>query len=299
MSIHVVVATKGRPMETGILLHFLSLQSRQADEVLIVGSSRDDLPLMTIEERGDHTSSIADRAGSSHQRNGGIRRILDSVSDTSKAIIVFFDDDYRPGREWLKECELAFATDPTIAGITGVVVADGMRSTPINEVEAATLLAAAERSTRGATNELPQTSLYGCNMAVRADHLLTRQFCEELPLYGLFEDMDLSGQLKSAGKLVCASRCIGIHLGVRKARTSEMRLGYSQIANPIWLQRRGTISLRKCMVMVLRKIGANCVKSLLPNEMSDYRGRLRGTVMALSDLLRGKIDPRRILDIPG
>jgi hypothetical protein len=47
--------------------------------------------------------------------------------------------------------------------------------------------------------------------------------------------------------------------------------------------------------MIARNLVANAVRSLRPEPWVDRRGRLRGNVLAVADLVRGRLDPRRVL----
>jgi GT2 family glycosyltransferase len=66
-------------------------------------------------------------------------------------------------------------------------------------------------------------------------------FDERLPLYGWQEDVDLSRRLAAFGTVVKVPAARGVHLSVKLGRNSGVRLGYSQIANPLYLsfKRRG------------------------------------------------------------
>jgi hypothetical protein len=60
---------------------------------------------------------------------------------------------------------------------------------------------------------------------------------------------------------------------------------------------KGTMSAPRALRMILRNLVSNVVKALRPEPWVDRRGRLRGNLLALSDLLRGRIAPDRILDL--
>jgi hypothetical protein len=49
--------------------------------------------------------------------------------------------------------------------------------------------------------------------------------------------------------------------------------------------------------LMCRNMASNLVRSLWPEAHVDRHGRLRGNVLALVDLLRGKAHPQRILEI--
>jgi hypothetical protein len=61
--------------------------------------------------------------------------------------------------------------------------------------------------------------------------------------------------------------------------------------------RKGTASPRFALNLAARNMLANLVKALRPEPWVDRRGRLRGNFLALADVLRGRIDPRRILEL--
>jgi hypothetical protein len=87
----------------------------------------------------------------------------------------------------------------------------------------------------------------------------------------------------------------GVHLGIKLGRTSGVRFGYSQIANPIYLIRKGSMPRRHANKIMLRNLAANLARSLYPEPWVDRRGRLKGNLLALFDMLRGRISPNQIL----
>jgi hypothetical protein len=122
-------------------------------------------------------------------------------------------------------------------------------------------------------------------------------FDESLPLYGWQEDVDYSFQLGRKGTLVYTNLLSGVHLGMKGGRTSGRRLGYSQIANPVYLLRKKTIPPRLAWRLMTRNLAANLVRSIWPEPYVDRAGRLSGNAAALVDLLRGRIHPERILKL--
>ena len=88
----------------------------------------------------------------------------------------------------------------------------------------------------------------------------------------------------------------GVHLGVKLGRTSGTRLGYSQVANPIYLARKGVYPWVRVVRDLGRHLLVNCVKSIRPEPYIDRRGRLRGNARGFADLLRGRLRPERILE---
>jgi GT2 family glycosyltransferase len=140
-------------------------------------------------------------------------------------------------------------------------------------------------------------ALYGCNLTVRLAAAEGIRFDEALPLYGWQEDVDFSYQLGRKGLLVHTNKLAGVHLGAKGGRTSGRRLGYSQIANPVYLLRKRTIPRRLAWRLMLRNLAANLVRSVWPEPYVDRAGRLRGNLAALADLAAGSLHPERILEL--
>ena len=123
-------------------------------------------------------------------------------------------------------------------------------------------------------------------------------FDERLPLYGWQEDVDLSRRLAPFGTVVRLSAAMGVHLGVKLGRGSGLRLGYSQVANPLYLAAKGEgYPLARAITHIAKNIAMNVARSPWPEPYVDRRGRLRGNALALRDLLRGRMNPERVLTL--
>ena len=299
----VVVATRGRPLETKRLLAELSRQDSLPLHVVVVGTAAGDLP--SVEEKMPYEVSliVSEKAGLTAQRNRGLEELRrSSLVGGMPRCVVFFDDDFRPDGSWLRLASEAFQHDPDLAGLTGQVLADGINGDAIGEAEAAAILAGEVPSRRhwsSGTTSRTVESLYGCNMAVTSAVAAMCRFDEALPLYGWQEDCDFTGQLRRFGQARIIPECQGVHLGVKSARSSGVRLGYSQIANPIRINRRKNMTRLRLFRFLSRALVANIVRTLSGRKTVDYRGRLNGNMLAIVDLLRGRCSPGRILDLPG
>ena len=306
MKSYVVIATKGRPTETGILLDYLARQSQRPDSVVIVGTEEadiEDLRTHTLCKEGIGVCLISDRAGLPIQRNVGLEHlkatVLPKPSEALDAHVSFFDDDFRPADNWLEQASAIFTNQSKLVGITGNVVADGVRIGGVSEIEATKYLSgelpAQDHWASGEQRVL--TSMYGCNMAFRANVFETCSFDERLPLYAWQEDRDFTGQASEFGDCVLAPDCKGVHLGVTGGRGSGVRLGYSQIANLAYLWRKGTVSGGSALHLMVRSFGSNTLRSVRYNPRVDYRGRFRGNMMALGDIMLGRFRPERIVEL--
>ena len=304
MDVHVVIATKGRATSLVHLLDALGKQTLTPTTITFVGSCADDVSTVSEQTAPDkcQTRVLVAPAGLCIQRNHGlehVRRWARSQART-KFVVVFFDDDFRPAADWLENATNAFQTAPDLAAITGWVLADGVYGTPITEVESSEFLSGTRAPAKHwASGETPRElgSMYGCNMAFRDRVVMQSNFDENLPLYGWQEDRDYTARARKFGRTAYEPLCRGVHLGSRSGRTSGVRLGYSQVANPVYLWRKGTMSASIGARFVTRNLLANCVRSVRNNRSIDYVGRLRGNLMAFADLARGSCHPTRVVGL--
>lgn len=285
MKIAVVIATTGRPAIIEACLHRFERLSRRPDRLLVIGAVQADAP----GELFGAEFYLAPRRGLPMQRN----HALDLIGSDAD-IVVFVDDDYVPAPGFLEGVTHLFTNHPKVVAASGYLIADGIHGKPLTFEQADALIAAYVPRAAQMTEE---TGTYGCNMAFRlaaAPHL---RFDENLPLYGWLEDSDFSAQYARYGRVVRTTYFCGVHLGVTLGRTSGVRLGYSQIANPLYLIRKGTIKRGFAFNLMLRNFLANLARSPYPERHIDRFGRLRGNLIALFDTAVGRAHPRRILDL--
>jgi GT2 family glycosyltransferase len=284
-SIAVIVATKGRPALVARLLGALDAQSRRADRIFIVGAEAADLADLPA-GRPDLAAFVG-RIGSCRQRNDAIR--LARAFD----ILVFFDDDFLPSRFWLEQALAIFSGDPEIAGLTGRVLADGARGGGIAFEEAARLVDARDAQPPGAAGFDEAFGPYGCNMAFRGAAMAGMEFDERLPLYAWLEDADFGARLRQRGRMGRAETLWGVHLGDKTGRERGVRIGYSQIANAVYLSRKGSLPWRFTLRRMTGNLLANLLRSARPEPHVDRRGRLAGNLLALRETLLGIAEPER------
>jgi GT2 family glycosyltransferase len=145
----------------------------------------------------------------------------------------------------------------------------------------------------------PHFNGYGCNMALRLAPLRAHalRFDEQLPLYAWYEDLDLTRRLGAHGSILRLTGARGVHLGTKAGRVAGTRLGYSQVANAIYLARKGSYPWNRALRSAARNMAMNLVRSLAPEPWVDRRGRLRGNLLALADLMRGRMHPMRVMEL--
>jgi GT2 family glycosyltransferase len=305
MKAFVVVATKGRPQETYQLLNSLSRQTHEIEHIIVAGSNESDIaglekhPLVIAQNATVKTTD----AGLTIQRNAGLDFIMHRHQHTLKPagwFVVFFDDDFRLTENWIEACASGFESNERIMGIGGQVLADGITGSGFSELES-------EQFINGEI--VPQKhiwsgevvrnvpDLYGCNMAYRGSFAIKERFDENLPFYGWLEDVDYSVRASKKGELIYLPTAIGVHMGVPGGRTSGVRFGYSQLANPVYLLKKNTMPAKKAWLQISRNVVSNVFHTLTFNDSKDFKGRLYGNFLALFDLCKRKCHPSNVKSI--
>ncbi|KHK93228.1 glycosyltransferase family 2 protein [Novosphingobium malaysiense] len=288
MRIFVVVATLGRAALVCRTVDLLADQTRPPDGIVVASVSPDDVA--GIDRSRGRAEVIYSEKGLCRQRNRAL-----SALEGRADVVVFFDDDFVPAPDYIANVEALFSADETLVGITAELLADGVLQGGFS-IEAAQAIIA-DRPCRFPPQITDRHELYGCNMAIRVVAAEGLRFDENLPLYGWQEDVDFTNRLGRRGRMVAASSVTGVHLGVSGGRTSGKRLGYSQVANVVYLKRKGTMRPDLGNRLMTRNLFANAIRSIRPEPSIDRRGRLLGNMMAIVDSLRGQVDPRKILEM--
>ena len=294
MNIVVGIATNNRSAMLREMLDHLTLQIREPDSIVICGNKKSDTA--GIETAYPAANLIYAEAGASSQRNAIIRFARQSD------IIVFFDDDFFPQPDYLLAIERHMQDHPRTMVVTGAVIADGIGGPGISVSDAMAHLAEDRKQPRdwlAPDGRKPEFSGYGCNMTVRMAELRREDlfFDEALPLYSWQEDVDLSRRLAVFGDVIKLDHARGVHLGVKSGRGSGLKLGYSQVANPLYLvARKRGYPLGRAIGHISKNIAKNVLRSPWPEPYVDRRGRLRGNLVAIWDLCQGRMSPRRILE---
>ncbi len=228
----------------------------------------------------------------------GLPRQRNAIIDAAKGadIVLFFDDDFLPHKLYVEAIERHFLENPGTVVATGKVLADGINGPGLSPAAGREILAKEAQD----DSDAPAFTGYGCNMAVRISPMQENglRFDERLPLYGWQEDVDLSRSLAPFGDIIRVGSAKGVHLGVKVGRGKGVRLGYSQVANPLYLscKRRG-YPLGRALEHIARNVAMNIMRAIWPEPYVDRRGRLIGNALAIRDLLLGKIKPERILQL--
>lgn len=290
MKLVVIVPTIGRKEIVNRVLQHLERQTRPPDEVIV--SAPDPSHVEQFSPTRFPTSYTFGRRGSCAQRNQALESALGRFD-----IITFLDDDFLPAASYLERLQAAFEDHSDWAVIHGNVVVDGVRGPGLSFEKGLRALYRAEAAPPGELVVIDHPGAYGCNMSMRATQVGTLRFDERLVLHGWQEDIDFTSQLGCFGRIVSVSSLIGVHLGVKGGRVSGVRHGYSQIVNPVYLVRKGTMPAWFALDLMARNVAANVVKSLWPEPYVDRRGRLKGNLLAAYHVMQGRIEPEFVLKL--
>jgi GT2 family glycosyltransferase len=232
------------------------------------------------------------------QRNKGIEAISNPVT-----YIGFFDDDFELKADYLEQAVAFMNANVSVVGISGRILVDG----GISRDEARKLIASYKpgANPRGMFySQGKHHILYGCNMIIRRDVLNYEKFDENLPFYSYGEDYDLSIRLEQYGRIGRFAGCVGIHLETPGGRVREVLRGYSFVANNWYFLKKGVMHLPRLKawvrfwVICFGKSTLTSVWNLLKGDRSlDWRGRLKGQLLALKDILLGCCHPGRIKEM--
>ncbi len=291
MRVAVVIASIGRATELQQWTERLAAQTHPPHRVVYSVVRDSDLPAAELLYPGGEV--VMGTAGLPAQRNRAMERVLNDCD-----LIAFFDDDYVPARSCIARAAELFAANPGIAGANGLLLADGIHGPGIDY---GTALATVDFYDTAVADpiriEHDLEGLYGCNMVYRSAMIGAVRFDERLPLYAWQEDIDFAVQVSACGRIVKSNAFAGVHQGAKGGRGSGLRLGYSQIANPFYLWRKGTMSRSFALRLMAGNVISNHVKSLRPEPWVDRLGRMRGNWLGLADALLGRLKPERILQL--
>lgn len=291
----IIMASAGRPALLDEIFGNLDGQSSRYEAIVSV-PDESSLPA----DRPANWTVVTGTRGLAAQRNAGIDALGTNPlgqDGTSADIVFFFDDDAVVRSDYVANALAFFDAHPEVAGITGRVLLDGATT---GEIPTETADAAiAESYLHPLTGSwTPTRELYGCNFAYRMSAAPELRFDGRLPLYSWLEDHDFARRLRPFGVLAEVEDCVIVHRAAASGgRQSHTRLGYSQFMNPVYLCRKGSFPLWLAAREIFRPTAKNVLYSIAGAESTWRRERLRGNLLALADVLRGRITPERITEL--
>lgn len=286
LSVAIVIASAGRAELLGEILSDLLEQTYPVAAHVVSVPDNDSLPSCV-----DPTWHVVRGSrGLTAQRNAGLE-VLPYID-----VVFFFDDDAVVHPDYVKNSVQFLRDSPDCVALTGAVLADGVNSGGISREDAERLVAG--WSPEGSPTATPSRTLFGANFAIRYGAVPDIRFDERLVLYSWLEDHDVARRLMKVGRLVKLSNAVIVHRGASSGgRTNHKRLGYSQVMNPIYLNRKGSFPLWLAAWEIFRPMSKNVLRSLAGSQRSWRRIRLRANLCAAGDAMRGRITPERIAEM--
>lgn len=293
----VVIATMRRPDILAETIAALACRTTVPAHVLVIGTEAADLPPPIAAAPFPIYYLVSPRRGLTAQRNYGTSQLPATIRD-----VAYIDDDVEVHDDYCQEVSRVFADDPEVTAFSGCLLSNASNT---SRTAARTLL-----DSYAIHPQLPGferlaskwPGLYGCTMNIRRTLIERERFDENLPLYGLGEDVEIGFRLRRHGKVGGSGRCAIVHLAARSGRISEVGVGYAQIINFVYFARKRIgYSYRHCLFqrvapVLLRNIASGFF-GLRGRDDADYRGRLKGNLVALRHLLGGSVDPGRLVEV--
>ncbi len=291
MRIGIVIATTGRRDTVERTAPLWAAQTSPYDRLVFSVPSPEDIGPLAAGLPGAEIKLSP--KGLTKQRNCALDH-LGSDCD----IVLFADDDFVPSHRYIQAVRDIMAAETDIVILSGYVLADGINSEGISFEDAVNIVSDHESKpviTPPVMDVMPHA--YGCNMAIRVTAHPELRFDERLPLYGWLEDLDYSRRIASRGRLIRCSAVAGVHMGTKRGRQSGLKLGYSQVANPLYFVGKGTMPLSEAVTQIGRNVAANLVRCVHPEPWVDRLGRLHGNILAFGDALFGRMRPERVEEL--
>lgn len=290
-SVSIGIATAGRREQLGRTLVQLARLSPLPERIILAPASSSDYDGSCPEELRDRLVVVEGPRGLCAQRNS----ILDKCGGSE--VIIFLDDDFYPASGYVANVASLFAKNPEVVAATSHPSLDGATGPGVEHEQALDALKAIELESPAPERIHSTYGGYGCNMSLRMAPIREHnmRFDENLPLYGWLEDIDFTRRLSAHGAVVTSNRLKGVHLGTKRGRSPGRQLGYSQVANPIYLWRKGSVAASYAFSQLARNVAQNAWRAVRPEPWVDRRGRLVGNAIALGEVVFGKAHPQRAL----
>ena len=229
---------------------------------------------------------------------------LSVIAEESPEITVFLDDDVEMESAFFRKVLYLFENQASLIGVS----AESLIGKTTTREEA---LLAIKEILHVPLEPLSVRTIgknwicHGCNMFFRTSIFKHERFDENLPLYSYAEDYDFSIRAARHGPVGRVKGVGFVHLSHSSGRVSEMRRGYSMVANNFYFLNKKVTHLplykayvRFWLIIVCKETWISFCRALsgLDANEIDYYGRVRGRLMAVGDLILGRCSPNEILN---
>ncbi len=217
-----ILCTKDRPNYVQDFLNNLQLQTNLPELILIIDSSTNDESRRIVQSHPLNSLKrlyyFESKPGLPRQRNLGISKALDLISDTDNTLVAFLDDDVIIDSKYFENLRFEVSKDFAFAGITGQpseVKKFDFRFRIYrfflmdSKVDGSILSSGLTTVPRASSNLESAEWMCGLSMNIPLRLLKQLRFNESIRMYG--EDLEMCLRLREFGPLVCSPILLYTH----------------------------------------------------------------------------------------
>lgn len=279
-TVAVLINTKGRPGFVAEIVSQVQAQTRAPDHIFVVGAQLQDLA--ALDRNDTRLTCIV-----SHKGRAG--RFNDALEKAGAAYdhLIFLDDDYLPSRFWIERTVQLFADSPDFVALAGDNIVHHTDYCGVSLSEARSIIQWSDGI------ETAHAALGPCflnrvgKLAVRRVALEGIRFDETLPFGSYLADVEFCARIGQRGRIGRAEQLTGVKIDTSGQRENGRKTGFAQIANALYLARKGSLSRGLILKLTTRSLAANALRSVAPEPHIDRRGRLLGNLHAFATLMKG------------
>lgn len=283
-----VIATANRREILEETIQFILSGTVVPAQIIVVGAKQEDLPRNPPACVTCHVGCC----GLTQQRNLGVSALSDNVD-----IAALIDDDVFVHEAYSENMLSIFDQNPNTTLVMGHILQNG----DISLSDARKLILEHQVSAKDRGRYVVTTTtwggVYGANMVMRKSFLDHTKFDERLVLYALMEDVDIGTQARKSGDVGYYFGAPCVHLRTPGGRISAKKLGFSEVMNPVYLARKGSVPWGVVIIRrMIRQPLVNLARTILHQDREKLE-RFKGNMIALFFVLRGKIQPEHAINV--
>ncbi len=300
MNLYVIICSVNRPEVLNDTVKGILKQTKLPESILISVACEADV-LTDTRDLANVDVRIAPVRGSSAQRNYGV----DCLELNDNDLVVFLDDDVELSSHYLETMVKLFQRHSQAIGLSAETLIGGRMISREKAQECLHNSQPLPVEQLTIRNNGKHWTCHGCNMLFRAQLLKKERFDENLPLYSYAEDYDFSIRAARHGQVGKVAGVGFVHLSHSSGRVSEIRRGYSMVANNFYLLNKKVTHLplfkahiRFWLIIVCKETWVSFCRALSGRHADeiDYSGRVRGRLMAVGDIILRRCSPNEILN---
>lgn len=286
----VLIATAGRAEVLAGTLASLGRQDPPPGMVVVIYAAPSDVAGCQAAAEA-RTIFMQGRRGQTRQYNDGLRALPEEIR-----LVTLLDDDIELATDYLFQAREVFNRRPEVVAADGRLLRDGK----VGRSEAISIVASSEEFVP-AVDFRPGGGMYGANMTVRRAVADAEPCDERILVYGFMFDVDFARRCARHGLVGTVDACRAVHLAAQSGRTSDRRRGFVQIMNSAYVMKKELISTKEFFVdYLLTFLRNNFLGMIFISGQRRIRlKRLIGNLLAISYLLRGRVEPELVEKVKG